>query len=151
MTYSPISISRGGFAFCRWSMAAIMWTAALLRLEWLVAAGAVIMAINALVTVRYAPLVMLYTHTVDRLHSFGEAVVDMSGLRFAHVVAMFAMALPLVAMHVLGAGAQEMCWRVLLFVAGFKTLGALGMCPVSRWYTCLVSKGNCCSFLRGRG
>ncbi len=151
MAYEGVTVRRAAFAFCRWSMAALMWLGVCLRSELAVGICACFMAANTTLTVGRAPLVMLYTWTIERIVPSSPVVIDKAGMRFGHGVATFAMGIPLLVAHLSGPGTQDAMWRVLVFVACFKTLGALGFCPASRWYSCLASGGQCCRFLRGRG
>lgn len=148
-TAKPVTISKGGFRFCRYSMAVLLWAAFFLRMPALVIIGAGAMALSALLTIRYAPLVWLYTQTVDRLFPSPPEILDEHAMRFAHLVATLALCLPLALFYF---AQYEIGWRVLGFVAVFKTAGALGYCPVSRMFTCLIGRGGaCCGFLGGKG
>lgn len=149
-TYKPISISRGGFAFCRYSVAGALWLAVVLRIDWLVGACSAVMLLSAILTISRAPLVLLYSWTIDRVFPTAKVVVDESGMRFAQGVATLAIGVPWLALHYGSAASHESVWRILPFVAVFKTLGALGFCAVSRLFTCAISGGDCCAFLKGR-
>lgn len=148
ITARPVEIATNGFRFCRYAMAVLLWAAFFLKLPVLVAVGAGIMALSALFTIRYAPLVWLYSQTLERLLPGKTEVLDANAMRAAHVVATVALCLPLLAFHLKYAPAG---WMVLGFVAIFKTIGALGYCPVSRMFTCLIGRGGtCCAFLKGK-
>jgi len=126
-----------------------LWVALWLKLPVLVAISAGIMALSALFTIRYAPLVWLYTRTVERLLPSPPEVLDEHAMRFAHSVATVALVIPLVLFSL---NQPTLGWRVLALVAVFKTIGALGYCPVARMFTCLIGRGGrCCAFLGGRG
>jgi hypothetical protein len=128
-------------------MAVVMWVGTLMQLPWLIVFGATIMLINSIVTVRYAPLIMLYRYTVDRVWPSGPSVVDALGMRLAHLVAFIMMTTGL--WLALQPSTSEFGWKFLWFVCIFKTVGAIGYCPVSRGFTCLLNgKGDCCKFLR---
>ncbi len=148
--YEPVSVSRNGFRFCRWSVTAMVWAGVLWRVEALILASALIMAASALLTVRRAPMIWLWSSTVDRAFPSPAEMLDANGMRLAHVVATLALGAPWAALHFGPAAAAEPAWRLLVFVAFFKTLGALGYCPVSRMFTCVLGGGNCCRWLPGR-
>jgi hypothetical protein len=148
--YQPVSVSRGGFRFCRYSMAVMVWTGVIWRVEALILVCALIMAASAILTVKYAPLVWIYTKTVNRAFPSPSEVLDAGGMRLAHIVATIALGVPWAVLHFGPMSAIEPMWRVLAFVAVFKTLGALGYCPASRMFTCLLSGGGtCCPWLKG--
>jgi hypothetical protein len=149
-TYKPVTISRGGFAFCRYSVAVALWVGVLWRMDWLMSLCAVVMLLSAILTVSRAPMVLLYASTIDRLIPSAKVVVDESGLRFAQSVAAVVIGVPWLLLQFGPVGMQEAVWRFLPVVAVFKTLGALGFCAVSRLYTCAISGGDCCAFLKGR-
>jgi hypothetical protein len=148
--YEPVSVSRNGFRFCRWSVTVMVWVGVIWHVEALILAAALIMAASAILTVRRAPMIWLWTQTVDRALPCPTEVLDASGMRLAHIVASFALGIPWAVLHLGPITATEAMWRLLVFVAAFKTLGALGYCPVSRMFTCVISGGNCCKWLKGR-
>ena len=148
--YEPVSVSRNGFRFCRYSVAVMVWIGVIWRVEPLILVCALIMAASALLTVRRAPLIWLWTQTVDRAIPSATEVLDANGMRFAHIVATFALGIPWVVLNYGPITATEAMWRLLVFVAAFKTLGALGYCPVSRFFTCAIGGGTCCPWMKGR-
>jgi len=141
----PVSVPRGAFAFCRYAVMVLVWAALLLRSKELVVATGAIMALSALLTVRRAPLVVLYGLTIERLFPSGMVMLDEYGMRFAHLFATVVLALVAVLAY-LHAGAAA--GAVLLFLAVAKTISALGFCPVSKAYACLSNGGACCGFLK---
>ncbi|HEY3414262.1 MAG TPA: DUF4395 family protein [Armatimonadota bacterium] len=148
--YEPVSVSRNGFRFCRWSVTVMVWIGVIWRVEAFILAAALIMAASAILTIRNAPMIWLWTQTVDRAIPSPSEMLDVGGMRLAQSVATFALGVPWLVLNYGPASASESMWRILVFVAGFKTLGALGYCPVSRMFTCLISGGNCCTWLKGR-
>lgn len=145
----PVSITRGAFAFCRYTLAILLWVALIMGLKWLVIVTAAILALSALLTVRRAPLVVLYTVTVERLFPSGVEVLDEHAMRFAHTFGVLLLGIALGLLYyppTVRAG-----WIFLLLVALAKTVGALGFCAAGRMYTCMAnSHGSCCGFLRKR-
>lgn len=150
--YEPVSVSRGGFRFCRYSLAVLVWIAVIWHVDALILVCGVTMAASAILTVRNAPLVWLYTQTVNRVFPSPTEVLDAGGMRMAHIVATIALGVPWAVLYFGPMTAIEPMWRVLTFVAAFKTLGALGYCPASRMFTCLLSGGGtCCPWLKRKG
>ena len=111
---------------------------------------AVVMVASAILTVRRAPMVVLYTVLVERFKPSQVVVLDATGLRLAHVVAAVGLAVPLAYLQWGDANQALGAWRFLYALALFKTAGAMGFCAVSRMFTCMVGGGSCCAFLRFR-
>jgi hypothetical protein len=147
-TYKPVEVPRGAFLFCRWSVAVLLWIGVVLRVEAVVAFCAVVMALSAFLTVRRAPMITLYWLTVERIRPSRVEILDENGMRFAHTVATVFISAPLLVTMNGSPSAAEVAWRFLFFVALFKTAGAMGYCAISRLYTCALSGGECCSFLK---
>lgn len=141
----PVNVSRRGFAFCRYTVAILMWVGAMGRMEWIIILCAVIMLLNVILSIRHAPLILLYANTLDRLFPPQMVAVDANGMRFTQSIAFVFMVIPLEMIHL---GLTTSGWRLLLLVALFKTMGALGFCAVSQLYTCLITQNGCCSIMR---
>lgn len=150
LAFRPIEVPRAAFAFCRWSMAGLIWVGLVFHVQPLLLVCAVVMAASAILTVRRAPMVMLYTLSVERFRPSPIVVLDATGLRLAHVVAVVGLAIPLAFLQWGDAGQAVGAWRFLYALALFKTAGAMGFCAVSRMFTCMVGGGSCCRFLRVR-
>lgn len=148
LAFRPIEVPRAAFAFCRWSMAGVIWIGVMLHLQPLLGLCAVVMAVSAILTVRRAPMVMLYSAVVETFRPSEKIVVDATGLRLAHVVAAVGLAGSLAYLQWGEAGQAVVAWRFLYFLALFKTAGAMGFCAVSRMFTCMVGGGSCCRFMR---
>ena len=148
MTISrPVAVPKGGFLFCRYGTAVLVWAALLFRLEallWLVFA---VLALSALLKVRRAPMILLYSWTAGRLFRSGEEVLDETAMRFAHGLgAAFALAC---ASWVHFSGGTR-GWGLTLIFALVKSVSAAGFCPASKLYQCLGS-GGCCALTGKRG
>jgi hypothetical protein len=145
-----VEVSKGAFAFCRYSLAALLWAAFFLRhsspeiASLLLLTVTVILALSAALTVGSAPLIVLYTSTIERLAPSAKETLDIDAMRFAHTLGTLLVGVPLVLIY---AGLPDTAWKILLLVAVAKTAGALGFCGASRLYTCIRSKGSCCGFM----
>lgn len=143
----PVVVQRFAFDFCRVSLAVVLWLALALRLPWLVVACAAVLAVSAIVTVRWAPMVVLYRFTLGLAWPGGHVVLDERGMRFAHGLG---------ALMASGCAAllytrPRSGYLFLFFLAIFKTAGAIGFCSALKLYGCLNSD-TCCSMLaRPRG
>lgn len=141
----PVEVTAGSFAFCRWSLATLLWVALVAHQPWLVAATGLLLLASAVAGVRHAPMVMSWRWTADRIWPSRVVVLDERAMRFAHG---------------LGAAFCGGTWALLgsapragavalVALALLKTIGAFGFCTASRLYTCAAS-GGCCGLARRR-
>ena len=138
-------VQRNAFIFCRYSIAALIWVALLFQNIWVLLAVFVILALSFALTVRRAPMIMLWTWTLARIFPSEEDVLDINGMRFAH--GMGAM-LALIGLSLVWHGNPFAWWFVGVF-AILKTTSALGWCPAYKVYGCLKS-GGCCALTAKR-
>lgn len=136
-----MTVQNNAYLFCRYSVAVLVWAALFLQSLWLLVASFVILALSAALKVRRAPMVWLYTQTLGRFIPSRDVILDVSAMRFAHtlgaVIALVAIAL--VSMESPGA------WYFVLAFAVLKTVSAVGFCPASKLYGCVVKGGGCCA------
>jgi len=137
---SNVTIQNKAFIFCRYSVAALVWVALLLRDVNVLGAVFVILVLSALLKVEKAPMVWLYTNTVGRVLESKDVVLDVRAMQVAHAAgAVFAgVALALVFLH------TRVAWSFVAVFAVVKTASALGFCPAYKLYGCAV-KGGCCA------
>ncbi|MDD2714401.1 MAG: DUF4395 family protein [Candidatus Wallbacteria bacterium] len=142
MTENKVMVSRGGFLFCRWTVAVILWCAFFLRSRELVILSCAILALSALLKIRKAPLVWIYTMTLGKLFQSSLEELDESAMRFAHS---FGTVLHLIAISLLYLPNPRAGWLLVLILCFGKTAGAMGFCTALKIYGCLKS-GGCCRF-----
>lgn len=133
-------IERNAFVFCRYSVAALVWAALLARSEVLLAAVFVILALSAWLTVKRAPMILLYSFTLGRVLQSDEDVLDITAMRVAHTAGAV-MALACLILLYLNSPAA---WPAVFVFALLKTLSAVGFCPAYKLYGCLAA-GGCCA------
>lgn len=139
-----IAIPKAAFAFCRYLMAVMIWTAFLFKVRILVAVVFVLLVLSALLGIRMAPLVWLYTNTLHRVVPSGEALLSPVGMRVAHSMGATFAALCLLFLY---GGHERVGWMLTFGYALVKTVSAIWACPVYKLYACMKS-GNCCTFLK---
>jgi len=144
MPYKPVSVPRGGFAFCRYGVAALLWVGYIWRLEWVIMLATGILAASAALGVGRAPMILLYKWTVEKIRPGRQEVLDEYGMRFAHALGTVLLGIGLLLLHY---GPPQMGWTFLFWIAAFKTIGALGFCAASCMYNTLFHGSSCCSFL----
>lgn len=138
--FKPVTISKGSFAFCRATVAILLWFGIIFQSVLLVALVFAIMVASAALRVRRAPLIVLYERTVDRIRPSEGVVVDEIGIFVSHVTgAVFGalcLALLLFASPLVG-------WIVTAIFALLQTSAACGFCSALKLYNCMAG-GNCC-------
>lgn len=146
-TIKPVRISDNAFLFCRYTIAVLLWTALLFHLPWLVLLIFLIFILSALFTVKYAPLIFLYTYTINKIIPSKEIMLDINAMRFIHTLgAVFS----LICLFLLYLVPGSIGWGALFIFAVLKTISAAGYCPASKLYSCVSSKGTCCAFLKNK-
>lgn len=140
-----VTIQRNAFLFCRYSVALMVWAALIFRNAYLLAAVFAILALSALLTVRWAPMVWLYTQTLGRVISSADVVLDTKAMRVAHTLgAVLALVCLALIYH-----ESPLAWWVVGAFALLKTASAVGVCPAYKLYGCMA-KGGCCALTRKR-
>lgn len=136
----PVSVSRGAFAFCRYTIAVLLWCSVVFRVKELVLAAFIILTLSVILKVKRAPLILLYTYTVDKLFPTGQVILDEKGIRFAHTVGAVVSFLCLILLYFINPTAG---WALTVLLAILKTSAAFGFCSALKLYQC-VNGGTCC-------
>ena len=139
------TVPKAAFFFCRYSIAALAWLAWGFELKLLMVFIFVILALSAGLTIRRAPLVLLYTHTLHRLFPSAMEELSVSGMRFAHTLGSIFAGVCLVLLY----SVEWVGWRFTLLFCILKTISAFGLCPAYKLHRCMTS-GSCCAFLKPR-
>jgi len=142
--YKPVSVSKAAFIFCKSTIAVLLWIAFLFRIKWLIIVTFLLLALSAILKIKRAPLIVLYTYTVNKIFKSKDEVLDEYGMRFSHT---FGATINLIALIFLYYINALIGWGIVFFLAIAKTAGALGFCTALKLYECM-SKGGCCSFLK---
>lgn len=139
-TFKPVSISTSSFAFCRYTVAALVWLALIFTQKWLLLLVFAIMVFSWLLKIEKAPLIVLCKVTYDRWIKPQRVMVDEGGLRFAHLMgALMSLMAFLLWVYIPG----DIGWYFTLFLAVMKTSAAVGRCSALKLYNCMQS-GDCC-------
>lgn len=138
--YKPVVISKASFAFCRFSIAILVWLAFLLSSKIILAIICTIFLLSAILKVERAPMIWLYDQTIQRLYKPKEVVVNQDAIFFAHLAGT---TLSAICLSVVSIFQTPAAWYVVLCFAILKTVSALGFCPATKLYDCTMN-GNCC-------
>lgn len=136
-----VAVSKGAFAFCRYSVSAMLWIAFLFRIKWLVLVSFLVLLFSALLRIQNAPLIFLYRKTLHQFFKTEDQMLDEYGMLFAHSIGAFFSLLSFVFLCT----NEPIGWSILFFLAILKTVAAFGFCSALKFYGCM-SKGDCCSF-----
>ena len=138
--YRPVQISQGSYAFCRYTVAILVWLGIVLQNKWFIVAVTVIMLVSAIVKVQRAPLVWMYAATLDQIKASPQIVVDEKGIRFAHIAGTV---MGSVCTLLLFSAPPLVAWLAVGMLAILKTLAAFGQCSALKLYGCMAN-GTCC-------
>ncbi|HEY5586253.1 MAG TPA: DUF4395 family protein [Ruminiclostridium sp.] len=138
----PVEIPNGSFNFCKYTISALLWGSLIMQSKMLVILCFVILVFSALLKVEKAPLVFLYTNTVDKLFPSKRIILDENSVWFAHMVGAAFSGAALVFLFFIH---PITGWIITGILALLKTSGALGFCGAMKLYGCLNNpNGKCC-------
>lgn len=140
----PVTVSKGAFAFCRYTVMVLVWAGFFLKIKLLVVLALAILVLSALLTVGHSPLIVLYNLTLGRFVKSSDVELDLNGMRFAHILGSV---LALICVAFLYSPLERAGWRLTFVLALLKTISAIGLCPAYKLFGCMTS-GTCCPFLR---
>ena len=140
VNYKPVSISKISFAFCRYSIAILVWLSFLLMSKILLGAVCLIFLLSAIFKVKNAPMIRLYDYTFQRMHKRTEILVDENSIFFAHILGLF---MALTCFVLVCIFHNSAIWYTVFAFSILKTISAFGFCPASKLYDCTLN-GNCC-------
>ncbi|MDP4133373.1 MAG: DUF4395 family protein [Bacillota bacterium] len=138
--FKPVTITRGSFAFCRATIAVLLWASIIFKANWLVVMVFLIMLFSAILKVAHAPLILLYKYTIDKIRPSENVIVDEKGIFVSHVVGAVFAALCIFLLY-FERGIVSLIVTVMFAV--LQTSAAFGFCSALKLYTCM-SGGNCC-------
>lgn len=143
----PVAVPSAAFAFCRYTLALLIWAALIFHYKPLMILAFILFALSAVLKVRRAPLILLYSYTVNKIFKSPDEVLNEAAMRFAHIMgATFS----LVCIGLLYFAPPVVGWSAVLVFAIMKSISAFGYCPASKLYECL-SSGGCCAFTKKHG
>lgn len=143
--FKPVSVSSAAFAFCRYSIAILVWIALVLKIKWIIVLVFVILATSAVLKIGKAPMILLYTYTINKIIPSKSEMLDEKAMRFAHTLGSVLALLCIVFLYFIN---DNVGWVLVFVFAILKTISAFGFCPASKLYSCAMS-GGCCA-LTGR-
>ena len=151
--YQMAIVPKKGFAFCRYTIALLLWLTVILMffgIKWMIFIPFGIMLLSGILTVKRAPLIMLYKVLFDRKGKGETDVLNVSSIRFSHFVGSFFCLIIILFLYVFNINIVAYIFLGILTV--LQTIAAAGYCSAQKLYECLVLGKNCCNLgkkLRG--
>lgn len=140
--YRPVEVSNGAFNFCKYTIAGMLWLSIIIQSKLVVALCFALLVLSALLKVRKAPLVILYTYTVGKFIKSKKIILDEKAVQFAHIVGAVFSGIALVFLYFIH---PLTGWIITGVLALLKTSGAMGYCGAMKLYSCLNNpNGQCC-------
>jgi protein-S-isoprenylcysteine O-methyltransferase Ste14 len=137
-------VPREAFAFCRFSLTAMLWLALYFRNPWLVVAVFGILVLSVILKVQRSPMIQLYQQTILRVFpTLQYELLDVPAMRFAHGLGALMSLGVVLSLLIAPTGG----WYCLLALCILKTIAALGYCPASKLFVCMRN-GGCCALTR---
>lgn len=142
--YRPVAVPHAAFNFCKYTMASIFWLALIFHSKLLVVIGFLILLLSALLKVKNAPLVFIYTYTIHKIFPSKSEILDEKAVCFAHIVGA---TMALIALFFLYFIHPLTGWILTGVLAILKTSASMGCCGAMKLYSCLNNpNGQCCRF-----
>ncbi|MDR1729854.1 MAG: DUF4395 domain-containing protein [Prevotellaceae bacterium] len=146
-SYKPVSIPKGAFIFCRYGIAALVWISFFLQSKSVLIFVCLIFLLSVILKIKRAPMIWFYSVTFDKIKKSADVLVDENAMRFAHTLGFLLSAGCLSAVTLIHCSGA---WYAVLAFALLKTVSAVGFCPASKLYDCMLN-GNCCVKRRKNG
>ena len=147
------TIPKKAFAFCRWTICILFWITAILcffGIRWFIFIPFAVMLISGILTVKRAPLILLYNLLFNRDKKAETDILNVNSIRFAHFVGSTFALVAILAFYVFKINIIGYIFvGILTFL---QTIAAGGYCSAQKLYECLVLGNNCCNLgkkLRG--
>ena len=151
--YQMATVPKKGFAFCRFTIALLLWVTLILLcfgIKWFIFIPFIIMILSGILTVKRAPLIMLYKVLFDRKGKGETDVLNVNSIRFAHFVGACFSLIVILFLYVFKI--KIVAFVFLIILTFLQTVAAFGYCSAQKIYECLVLGKNCCNLgkkLRG--
>ena len=138
----PVAVPQAAFNFCKYTMALIFWLSLIFHSKLLVILGFIILVLSAILKVKKAPLVFIYTYTIDKLFPSKKEILDEKAVYFAHMVGASMALIGLLFLYFIHPFTG---WVIIGVLAFLKTSASFGFCGAMKLYVCLNNpNGKCC-------
>lgn len=138
----PVAVNRGAFNFCKYTVASIFWLSLIFHSKLLVLIGFLILLFSVILKVKNAPLVFLYTYTIEKMVPSNVEILDEKAVCFAHIVGSIMSGIALLFLYFIHPFTG---WILIGVLAVLKTSASFGYCGAMKLYGCLNNpNGQCC-------
>jgi len=138
----PVAVPHAAFNFCKYTVALIFWLSLIFQSRTLVVVGFSILLLSALLKVKNAPLVFLYTYTINKKFPSKIEILDEKAVCFAHIVGTIMSGIALLFLYYIH---PLTGWIITGVLAVLKTSASFGFCGAMKLYSCLNNpNGQCC-------
>ena len=147
--YQMAIVPKKGFAFCRFTIAILLWITVItlfFGIKWVIFIPFSIMLLSGILTVKRAPLIMLYKMLFDRNGKGETDVLNVSSIRFSHFVGSFFSLMVILFLYIFKINIVAYIFLGILTV--LQTIAAFGFCSAQKLYECLILGKNCCNLGR---
>ena len=139
-------VSKRAFAFCRYTISILFWLTSILLffgIKWTIFIPFIIMLLSGILTVKKAPLIVLFKILFDKNNKSETDVFNVSSIRFSHYVGA---AFSLVVILFLYVFKINLVAYIFVSILTFlQTIAAFGFCSAQKLYECLILGKNCCN------
>ena len=146
-------VPKKAFAFCRFTICILFWITSILLffgVKWMIFVPFIIMLVSGVLTVRRAPLILLYNVLFNRDKKAETDILNVNSIRFAHYVGSVFSLIVILFLYVFKI--EIVAYIFIAILTFLQTIAAFGYCSAQKLYECLVLGKNCCNLgkkLRG--
>lgn len=144
--YQMATVPKKGFAFCRYTIALLLWITVItmfLGIKWMIFIPFGIMLLSGILTVKRAPLILLYKVLFDRNGKGETDVLNVNSIRFSHFVGSAFSLIIILFLFIFKINIIAYIFLGILTL--LQTIAAFGYCSAQKLYECLVLGKNCCN------
>ena len=138
-------VPKKAFAFCRFSISILFWVTSILLffgIRWMIFVPFILMLLSGILTVKRAPLIVLYKVLFDRNGKGETDVLNVNSIRFSHYVGATFSLIVILFLYVFKVDIVAYIFVGVLTL--LQTIAAFGYCSAQKLYECLVLGKNCC-------
>ena len=139
-------VPKKAFAFCRFTICILFWITSILLffdIRWMIFIPFTIMLLSGILTVKRAPLIILYKVLFDRKNKAETDVLNVNSIRFSHYVGATFSLIVILFLYVFKIDIVAYIFVGILTI--LQTIAAFGYCSAQKLYECLVLGKNCCN------
>lgn len=142
--YKPVAVPKAAFAFCRYSIAILIWLSLIFHLKIILIFVLIIFLLSAILKIQRAPMILFYSYTINKISKSPDEILNEHAMRFAHIMGSV---FSLICLFLLYFVSEQVGWIAVFIFALLKSISAFGFCPASKLYEC-ATNDSCCAFIK---